>query len=778
MDRFVRSFCLVFFAALTAFPQAPEIVSALDAHDRAEALVQIEKLRTSNQSLFKTGDYDYLVGKLSSQDGDVARAVAALQRIAASDSALKPYALKNLAEFARSTGNLMLERIFLIELLEFAPNSVPAKSAHSRLARNYFETANFAETVRVLTIREGSVKAENSRNDRLLLATAYLKLEDVEKARQLFTELLDQTPNQEQPDDIALEAVVNLDAIFGGVRGKTPPQLTEAEHMRRAAIYQFNREFADARLHYQAVIAGYPASSGSADAAFNIGRGLAQETNYLEALKWFERVIEQYPQSGAAKDALLQAASAYARVSRPKEAINRYELFIERYPEDARLDRAYLNIVDIVRDQGEDTEALRRCDTIRELFKGKPPEAIALFTQVRVHLAREDWPKAVETIDKLRLFSDLGGSRVPGGTSREELAFLRAYSLEKQKKFSEAVEAYLAIPDGRGEYYGWRANGRLNAIAADPDGKGAVAVETGRAASSLSVGDAAAESRHAVAILRLSADPDLRRKAVEVLRKHAARMPAALNALSEKPAAAAKTGNPFADRLIAMRLFDEAAAELESAAGPKSLAALEAYHRGDRADLLIAAVEPLWQNVPADRPLESLPRHELELLYPVAFRDETVANASALGVDPRLMLAIMRQESRFRTDAKSNAAARGLMQFISTTSNPVAAKLGRDRFRQEELYTPSTAIALGSRYLKDLFEKFPEQPEAVVASYNGGDDNMRRWFNRARSNEPERYVPEVVYAQSKDYVHKVMASYRVYQYLYDEKLTSRKAEVQ
>ena len=63
------------------------------------------------------------------------------------------------------------------------------------------------------------------------------------------------------------------------------------------------------------------------------------------------------------------------------------------------------------------------------------------------------------------------------------------------------------------------------------------------------------------------------------------------------------------------------------------------------------------------------------------------------------------------------------------------------------------------------------KPEAVVASYNGGEDNVKkRWIARTKSNEPERYVPELVFGQTKDYVAKVMANYRVYQQLYDEQL--------
>lgn len=781
MFRLTSLFCLVIFLAQASSPATPEVqlIAALEANDRPAAIALLQKLRTTDPSLFSSGDHDYLFGKLAADQGDTARAVAALQRVTATDSALKPYAYKLLAETARSTGNLLLERLSLIELLEFAPDSVPAKSAHSRLARNYFESSNFADAILVLAIAEGSVNPENTRNDRLLLAMSNMKLGRVEIARHMFTELLDQTPSQSQPDDIALEAAIALDGMFGGKRGKQAPQLTEAEHLRRAAVYQFNREFVDARLHYQAILAGYPAGAGSAEAAFQIGRGYAHQANYTEALKWFERVLEQYPASTFAKDALLQAASAYARVTRPNEAINRYELFIEKYPDDERLDRAYFNIVDIVRDRGEDTEALKRCDQIREVFKGKLPEAIALFTQVRIHFAREDWSKAVETIDKLKAFSDLGGSRVPGGTSRDELGFLRAFALEKQKNFAEAVTSYLLIADGRGEYYGWRATERLKSIANDPDGKGIVAMETGRAASSLQTGDASAETKSGRTILRLSEDPQLRKKAADILRKHLPPLPTDLAPPAEKPSTAKKAGTTLIDNLLALRLFEEAAAELVSnprQSGVKRAIELDIYHRGDRADMVIASVESIWQNVAADKPFELMPRRELEHLYPVAFRDETVSSANAFDVDPRLILAIMRQESRFRSDAKSNAAARGLMQFISTTSNTVAAKLGREQFRQDELYTPSTAISLGSRYLADLFEVFPTRTEAVVASYNGGDDNMKRWFNRARSNEPERYVPEIVYSQSKDYVHKVMASYRMYRFLYNEQLRSKAAE--
>jgi len=178
----------------------------------------------------------------------------------------------------------------------------------------------------------------------------------------------------------------------------------------------------------------------------------------------------------------------------------------------------------------------------------------------------------------------------------------------------------------------------------------------------------------------------------------------------------------------------------------------------------------LWRRVPADYQIELIPRDQLELLYPAPYADSLIKYAPIREVDPRFVLSIMRQESRYRADAKSNAAARGLMQFISATAEKMATELDRKTFRNEELFYPPTAILFGSQYLADLGKQFPEQPQAVAASYNAGEGNMQRWLMRSGSNEPDIYIPEIAYSQSKDYVYKVMANYRMYQYLYDNNL--------
>ena len=755
-----------------------KISQAVESRTYDTALTELQKLRTSDETAFIAKDYDYLLARMAESSGNITLAMNTYRSVADRNSALKPYALKHLSQIARSTGNLLLERIYLNEIQMFSPDSLAAKGSISRLARNAFESANYAETIKVLTSANQTsnrpTDVATERETRGLLAEAYFRSGQMQPARVAFAALLDSVPNAAQPDDIALNAVRDLDAIDGGKKGEKAPALAETEHFRRANVYQFNREFGDAKLHYEAMIATYPTGTNAADAVFQIGRGLAQQVNFVEALKWYERVVEQYPQSNAAKDALLQAASAYGRVGRQKEATKRYQLFIDKYPTDERLDRAYLNIVDILRDQGEDTDAIRACEKVRDVFKGKLPEAIAYFTETRIYFAREEWQNAVDTLEKLKAFNELGGSTVPGGTSVGEVTFLKGFALEMLNKFPEAIETYLSIKDGRGEYYGWQATERLKGLSTNEAAKPFVSQAVGRASAALGGGDADAKEKNALAILRLSDNADIRERAISVLKATPQPLPKNLEWAEPKPAVA---GHTVADRLIALGLYDEAVFEIEAATPDlgkvpfeKMAANITAFERGDRADRVMEFVEPIWRSVPADFPIELMPRRQIEMLYPTPFKSDLLKLAPQRGVDPRLLLAIMRQESRFRPDAKSNAAARGLMQFISTTSNKVAAQLDRENFSQDELYFPPTAILFGSQYLSTLFKTFPGQPDAVVASYNGGDDNMQRWLNRSRSNVPERFVPEVVYAQSKDYVHRVMASYRIYKVLYDEKL--------
>jgi soluble lytic murein transglycosylase len=819
-NAFLLFFITLFSVDLFAQTETHQrIMQAVEARDYQTALNELDNLGKTDKKIFELNNYDYLTARLAEKQGDFGAAMAGYQAVANRNSVLKEYALWHLAQIARSSGNLLLERTFLQEILAFAPESLLADAVKIRQARSFFESKNYETAIQffnnlqngINSRRDGASQTPVEKNPRyrenmVFLGEAYLQSGKTAEARDVFTKLINNAPNPGQPDDFSLAGVKGLDRLDAGDNyGKSAPELTDINHHQRAQIYQFNRDFTDARLHYQAIIKNYPQSDSVPDALYQIGRGYVQEANYAEAINWFERVQEQFPDHPIAKDALSQTASAYSRVSKPKEAIKRYQKFIEKYADAENIERAYLNIADIERDLGEESNALKWTAKTAEVFKGKLPEAIALFAQLRIHFAQNDWPNALADAEKLLTFNDLGGTRVPGGTNKAEVTFMKGFALENLQRYADAIDVYLSIPDGRAEYYGWRATERLKLLANNAPAEPLIKRRIEELTKNIEVRNAEAQRKAAQDVLRLNVYLETQTKMLEIVKKAYTTLPdyqkvpvLKLIDLNLRKTLAAEDKTPLGDHLkiaselLFLGIYDEGTPELELAMKPETSEtgvnnALDKqasksdidytlavfYKRGEMANRAVAFIEPLWKNVPADYQIELLPRDQAELLYPAPYADSLIKYAPERNVDPRFVLSIMRQESRYRADVKSNAAARGLMQFISTTSNQIAGELKLANFRQDELYNPPTAILFGAQYLSNLFKQFPNQPAAVAASYNGGEDNVSRWLVRSKSDAADRYVPEIVFSQSKDYAYKVMANYRVYQTLYDENLKAK-----
>jgi len=159
--------------------------------------------------------------------------------------------------------------------------------------------------------------------------------------------------------------------------------------------------------------------------------------------------------------------------------------------------------------------------------------------------------------------------------------------------------------------------------------------------------------------------------------------------------------------------------------------------------------------------------------FPIVFRDEVLNASKPRKIDPRFVLAIMKQESSFRPGVKSPSAARGLLQLVIDTALKYNKSAGYPTLQPDDLYQPQTNIAIGCEYIADLKNEFGGLYEAIAASYNGGEDNAARWLNRSKPKEPGIFAAEIGFAETKNYVFKVMNNYRVYRELYDENLIKK-----
>jgi len=159
--------------------------------------------------------------------------------------------------------------------------------------------------------------------------------------------------------------------------------------------------------------------------------------------------------------------------------------------------------------------------------------------------------------------------------------------------------------------------------------------------------------------------------------------------------------------------------------------------------------------------------------YPAPYRQAILSAAKTRKLDPRFILALIRQESVFKPLAKSPAGARGLLQLTMDAAQKYGPGAGLNELRENQLYQPDTSIMVGAEYIEHLATLFPGMLEPIAASYNGGEDNVARWLARAKRNDPGVFTSEVGFDETKAYVQKVMSNYRVYRRLYTADLLRR-----
>jgi soluble lytic murein transglycosylase len=450
--------------------------------------------------------------------------------------------------------------------------------------------------------------------------------------------------SKEAYSDASLAAVRRQDREARNARGALT-RLSPEEHLRRAAIYHANRAFDEAREHWQALMNYYPEDSRVAEALMGTGRSYFQARRYAEAYNAYDRLARNYPATKEGREGLNFSAASLLRMGKTSDAADRYIEYVNRFPEGERIETAHLNAIDALREAGRLQESRNWIARTRQQFAGSATDANALFAQLRLEIAEGNWKRAIAAADELSRRAAQKGVT----TSPAEVAYLKAYSLERAGNRDDAAAAYLAVPGGIDSYYGWLATDRLGSIA---DGrKGALADE-----------------------------------------------------------------------------------------------------RADRNKSQAAAV--------ADK-------------YPVPYRQSIIGASKLRKLDPRFVLALIKQESVFRPLAKSPAGARGLLQLTMDAAQKYATNAGLGSVNETQLYQPETSIRLGSEYLAELSAMFPGLLEAVAASYNGGEDNVARWVRRAKQKDPGVFTSEVGFDETKGYVQKVMNNYRVYKQLYNADLTRK-----
>ncbi|HLF24204.1 MAG TPA: transglycosylase SLT domain-containing protein, partial [Burkholderiales bacterium] len=154
---------------------------------------------------------------------------------------------------------------------------------------------------------------------------------------------------------------------------------------------------------------------------------------------------------------------------------------------------------------------------------------------------------------------------------------------------------------------------------------------------------------------------------------------------------------------------------------------------------------------------------DLELRFPVIYRDVIEANAEKYDIDPGWIYGVVRQESAFVVDARSDAGALGLMQLLPSTGRAGIRQL-RLRTRVEDaLLSVETNVRIGVNYLKQVLDRYGGHQVLATAAYNAGPNRVNGWIPD-ETIDADVWIETIPYSETRGHVKNVLAFAAVYEY--------------
>lgn len=159
---------------------------------------------------------------------------------------------------------------------------------------------------------------------------------------------------------------------------------------------------------------------------------------------------------------------------------------------------------------------------------------------------------------------------------------------------------------------------------------------------------------------------------------------------------------------------------------------------------------------------------DLDIRFPIAYRDSFVREARQRGLHSSWVFAITRQESGFMADARSGVGAMGLMQLMPATAKHTASKFSIPLASPQSALQPDTNIQLGTAYLSMVHAQFNGNRVLASAAYNAGPGRVKRWLKDARHLAFDVWVETIPFDETRQYVQNVLA----YAVIYGQKLNT------
>jgi len=155
----------------------------------------------------------------------------------------------------------------------------------------------------------------------------------------------------------------------------------------------------------------------------------------------------------------------------------------------------------------------------------------------------------------------------------------------------------------------------------------------------------------------------------------------------------------------------------------------------------------------------------MKKIYPLKYTEYVEKYSKEYNIDSYMIYAIIKAESNFNENAKSNSNAIGLMQIMEPTAKEIAEKIDLN-ITEEQLLEPELNIQLGTKYFAGLLEKYNNNYKIAIIAYNAGIGNVDKWIKEGIIKEDGTDLENVPFKETNNYVRKILRNYEIYKGLY------------
>ena len=673
-------------------------------------LLLVVTLGLPDRLVAQSNDLRELFGKAYQlyQSGNPAQAKELFQQTVEATHRLADYSLYYLASIAFAEADWDLSRKYLEQLRRRFPQSVWYHSTALLRAKVDIAEKKFASagaTLRQLRA-DKSVTREVADEARFLQAQIHQAQDspaEIRRAFALYGELRNTSPNSRWAASARKEQA--------RLRGQFPEQFgldTLASQAEEADRLARERQTNDAEELYKEILRNVSDPGEQLRFLTKLASLYLSAGRRNQAIPLLEQIARDFPETNEAPKALYQIGQIYWNRHENSRAFEYFKTVLEKYQGSPYTDRAQYASADIHEYFGRKQEAVYNYAKVQEQFPKSPVRNDAAWRLAWLYYRTGELALAQAA------FRSLFGQSQNGSFSSAAL-YWQGRTTEKLGESEAATELYRQIVNGGEEsYYQALAMGRLEQLGAP--------IEVNRPTQAVAVSEP---------------DPPMRAD----LTFHLSR----------------------ARELAALSLHQLAVTEIDEvrrrAKAPERLHALltREYFNNQAYGRSLALAQQL-PNSHSDRDLYR---------YPLAYWEAVQQKTLERGIDPYLVLALIRQESLFNARARSPAAAFGLMQLILPTAARVAKQTGLPAPTQEELFEPGLNLTLGTQYLKDLLKRYSNNWFKAIAAYNAGETAVDRWEREIVTDDIEEFVERIPYFETRGYVKLVLRNHRIYKRLYE-----------